>query len=104
MLVISAAQKNQGQLIKRPRTGFEIVADGRADRVAWAELKTAAVNATTVMNTGRVLMDVNADILAVVEAEHCIALKRFSDFVLTQVGGVPYENVMLIDGNGDRGI
>lgn len=99
-------RKIRGQLIKRPRTGmgFEIVADGRADWVGWAELKTAAVNAIAIMNTGRVLRDVNADILAVVEAEHRIALKQFSDFVLAQVGGVPYENVMLIDGNDDRGI
>lgn len=99
-------RKIKGQLIKRPRTGtdFENVADGREDWVDWAELKTAAVNAIAIMNTGRVLRDVNADILAVVEAEHRVALKQFSDFVLAQVGGVPYENVMLIDGNDDRGI
>lgn len=99
-------RKIRGQLIKRPRTGtgYEIVADGVNDWVGWAELKTSHVNAVAVMNTGRVLHEVNADILAVVEAEHRVALKQFSDFVLNQVGGTPYRHVMLIDGNDGRGI
>lgn len=99
-------RKIRGQLIKRPRTGnaFEIVANGREDWVGWAELKMVHVNATAVMNTGRVLKDVNPDVLAVVEAEHRIALKQFSSFVLGQVDGVPFPYVMLIDGNDDRGI
>ncbi|TDE10807.1 endonuclease/exonuclease/phosphatase family protein [Dyadobacter psychrotolerans] len=99
-------RKIRGKLINRPKsgTGYTIDADGRGDWVGWAELKTAHVNARAVMNTGRVLRDVNADILAVVEAEHRVALKQFSDYVLDQVGGTPYEHVMLIDGNDDRGI
>ncbi|MCU0802208.1 MAG: endonuclease/exonuclease/phosphatase family protein [Rhodobacteraceae bacterium] len=56
------------------------------------------------MNTGRVIRDMNADILAVVEAEDRIALKHFSEGVLRAVGGVPYPNIMLIDGNDTRGI
>ena len=34
------------------------------------------------MNTGRVIRDVQADALAVVEAEHRVALKQVSDYVL----------------------
>ena len=34
------------------------------------------------MNTGRVIRDVQADLLAVVEAEDRVALKQFSDYVL----------------------
>jgi endonuclease/exonuclease/phosphatase family metal-dependent hydrolase len=56
------------------------------------------------MNTGRVIRDVDADIIAVIEAEHRIALKQFSDYVLAKVGGKSYPHVMLIDGNDDRGI
>jgi hypothetical protein len=40
----------------------------------------------------------------VVEAEGRMALKQFSDQVLAEVGGRPYERVMVIDGNDDRGI
>ena len=95
----------RGQFIKRPRSGSpEIVADGRASWVGWVEHKTAHVNETAIMNTGRVICDVDADIVAVIEAEHRVALKQFSDFVLAKIGGKPYPHVMLIDGNDDRGI
>jgi endonuclease/exonuclease/phosphatase family metal-dependent hydrolase len=99
-------RKVRGQFIKRPRTNgtLEIIADGRADWIGWVELKKAHVNETAIMNTGRVIRDVNADILAVIEAENRVALKQFSDYVLKKVEGTPYTNVMLIDGNDDRGI
>lgn len=99
-------RKIRGKLIRRPQSGnaFEILASGRDSWLGWVELKTAPVNAIAILNTGRVLKEVNADILAVIEAENRIALKQFSDFVLKQLNGTPYENVMLIDGNDDRGI
>lgn len=95
----------RGRMISRPHgKPFVLVAKGRDDWVGWAELRTAAVNEIAVMNTGRVIRDVDADILAVVEAEDRVALKQFSDQVLHEVGGRPYERVMVIDGNDDRGI
>lgn len=95
----------RGRLISRPHNKpFVLTANGRGDWVGWAELRTAAVNEVAIMNTGRVIRDVDADILAVVEAEDRVALKQFSDQVLTEVGGQPYERVMVIDGNDDRGI
>jgi endonuclease/exonuclease/phosphatase family metal-dependent hydrolase len=98
-------RKNRGNLIKRKKDGtVEITASGRGDWVGWVEHKTVHVNDIAVMNTGRVLKDVDADIVAVIEAEHRIALKQFSDYVLKNVGGTPYPNVMLIDGNDPRGI
>ncbi len=91
--------------ISRPRNRpFEIKAGGRNDWVGWAELRTASVNEIAVMNTGRVIRDVDADILAVVEAENRVALKQFSELVLKEVGGVPYAQIMVIDGNDQRGI
>jgi endonuclease/exonuclease/phosphatase family metal-dependent hydrolase len=68
------------------------------------ELRTEPVNAIAIMNTGRVIRDVDADILAVIEAENRVALKQFSDYVVHEVGGVPYDQVMVIDGNDQRGI
>lgn len=98
-------RKIRGQFVRRPQTGDPvIIANGRADWVGWVELKTAHVNETAIFNTGRVIRDVDADIIAVVEAENRIALKQFSDYVLQQVEGQPYPHVMLIDGNDTRGI
>ncbi len=104
-------RKIRGKIVKRPKTGpMTVVADGRASWVGWVEHKTAPVNDIAIMNVGRVLRDVGADILAVVEAENRIALKEFTDIVLLSVNaetpgtGTRYASVMLIDGNDTRGI
>jgi len=95
----------RGRIVSRPRGEALIFkATGRGDWIGWVELKTAPVNEIAITNTGQVLRDVDADILAVIEAEDRVALKQFSDFVLDKVGGTPYSQVMVIDGNDDRGI
>jgi hypothetical protein len=95
----------RGQLWRKPKTGpLQIVAKGRADWLGWVELKTEPNNAESVMMTGRVIRDVDADILAVIEAEDRVALREFSSIVLQKVEGEPYKQIMLIDGNDDRGI
>ncbi|MFP9139493.1 endonuclease/exonuclease/phosphatase family protein [Devosia sp. XGJD_8] len=98
-------RKIRGAFWKKPRNGpLEIVANGRGDWVGWVELKTEHNNAVAVMNTGRVIKEVGADILAVIEAEDRVALMQFSDQVLKKLDGAPYDEIMLIDGNDQRGI
>jgi endonuclease/exonuclease/phosphatase family metal-dependent hydrolase len=108
---LALVRKIRGKIFKRPKSGgIEVVATGRDSWIGWAELKTAPVNEIAVMNTGRVIRDVDADILAVIEAENRVTLKQFSEFVIDKVKGEvdqvirPYTNIMLIDGNDDRGI
>ena len=98
-------RQNRGKLLKRPKAGgIEIVADGRDDWIGWVELKTGQANELAMDHTAMVMRDVNADVLGVVEAENRITLARFSEQLLRKVGGTPYESVMVIDGNDDRGI
>lgn len=96
----------RGKLLRRPTDGsdVEVVAAGRDDWIGWVELRTAPVTETAIMNTGRVIKDVNADVLAVIEAEGRVELNLFSRIVLKEVQGEPYEQVMVIDGNDERGI
>ena len=96
-------RQNRGKLVKRPASGPEIVANGRKDWVGWLALKTEAVNEIATRMTAQVIKDVDADILAVVEAEDRIALSRFNDQLLRNVHA-QYDSIMLIDGNDDRGI
>jgi endonuclease/exonuclease/phosphatase family metal-dependent hydrolase len=97
-------RQNRGHLLRRPQTGPpEVVADGRGDWIGWLELKTEAVNEIATEMTARVIQDVNADILAVIEAEDRIALSRFNEQLLKPVNAT-YRAIMLIDGNDDRGI
>ncbi len=87
----------RGNLLQRHQGGDpEVVAGGKADWVGWAELKTAPVDAIAVVNTGRVMRDVDAHVLAVVEAEDRVSLKTFDQFVLDRV------NDELPEGRGRR--
>ena len=98
-------RKIRGRIVSRPRNKpIKVVANGRKDWIGHIELKTAPINEIAVRNTGKVIRDVDADILAVIEAEDRKSLEMFSKHILEKVNGVPYEEVMLIDGNDDRGI
>lgn len=95
----------RGRLFARPRGApVEIAASGRSDWIGWFELKTEPVKEVATLNTARVMQLVGADVICVVEADHRINLSRFNRDVLPMVGADPYEQVMLIDGNDDRGI
>jgi endonuclease/exonuclease/phosphatase family metal-dependent hydrolase len=98
-------RKNRGTLLKRPQGGgIQIVADGRDDWIGWLELKKEAVNEVATQNTARVLDLLQADVTVVVEAEDRISLCRFNEQVLKLVGGALFDQIMLIDGNDERGI
>jgi len=99
-------RQNRGHLLKRPKSGgVEVVANGRGDWIGFVELKVEEVNEVATVNTARVINDVDADILGVIEAESRPALLRFSQNVIGKtLGGRPYAHAMLIDGNDDRGI
>lgn len=98
-------RQNRGRLLKRPRTGgVEIVAGGRGDWIGWVELTTDRVDELAIVNTARVIHDVAADVVGVLEAESRVALKRFTDAGLLTAGKARYPHVMVVDGNDERGI
>ncbi|MEC5385279.1 endonuclease/exonuclease/phosphatase family protein [Uliginosibacterium sp. H3] len=98
-------RQNRGGLVKRPRTGgLQIVASGRTDWVGSLDLIQAPVDEEAMRNTARVMMDLQADVLAVVEAESRPALSAFNTGIVGGLGGIPFAHVMLIDGNDSRGI
>jgi endonuclease/exonuclease/phosphatase family metal-dependent hydrolase len=98
-------RRNRGELLRRPKTGgIEITASGRDDWVGSLELISEPIGHTAISNTARVIDNLNADILAVVEAENRTALLAFNERVIESIGGVPFRHVMVIDGNDERGI
>ncbi len=80
------------------------MADGRADWLGWLDLKMEAVNETATRMTAKVIEDIDADVIGLVEAENRPSLLHFRDDVMTGNGAGGYQHVMLIDGNDDRGI
>jgi endonuclease/exonuclease/phosphatase family metal-dependent hydrolase len=98
-------RQNRGKLVRRPQNAaMEIVADGRDSWIGWLDLQKEAVNETATENTARVLNLLGADVVVVIEAEDRISLCRFNEQVLDLVGGTLYDQIMLIDGNDERGI
>jgi endonuclease/exonuclease/phosphatase family metal-dependent hydrolase len=98
-------RKIRGQLLTRPRTGaVAVAATGRADWIGWVELKTEHVSARATENCARVIRAIAPDVMGVVEAEDRTTLCRFNKQVLPMVGCDPFDHVMLIDGNDERGI
>lgn len=83
----------------------KIVAKGRGAWVGWVELVREPVDEIAQDNTARVLRDVAADVLVVVEAESRPVLRKFHEILSARLGAPEhYAHIMLIDGNDDRGI
>jgi endonuclease/exonuclease/phosphatase family metal-dependent hydrolase len=98
-------RRSRGKLLRRAKAGgLEIVAEGRADWAGSLELKDEPVDEVAMRNTARVINDLKADVLAVVEAESRPVLEQFNLQIIKAVGGQPFRHVMVIDGNDSRGI
>jgi endonuclease/exonuclease/phosphatase family metal-dependent hydrolase len=96
-------RKNRGSFDREPTDAsenVEIIAEGRGDWIGWVELATEPVTEAATRMTARVIQDVAADVIGIVEAEDRPALVRFNKELL---GGF-YEHIMLVDGNDERGI
>jgi endonuclease/exonuclease/phosphatase family metal-dependent hydrolase len=94
-------RENRGDFLKQPRNGAaEIVATGRGSWIGWVELITEPVNETGTRMTAKVITEMAADILCVVEAEDRPSLVRFNEELLA----ARYGHAMLVDGNDPRGI
>lgn len=98
-------RRNRGALVRRPDTGgLVVVADGRADWVGSLELRLEATNAIAMRSTARVIAELGADVLGVIEAENRPALAEFNRVLVPAMGGIALAQVMVIDGNDERGI
>ncbi|MEU9267915.1 endonuclease/exonuclease/phosphatase family protein [Streptomyces sp. NPDC048251] len=86
-------------------TRVEVTAKGRFAWAGWAELGQDDFELDVVRNTGRVVSEVDADVLLTVEVEDRLTLERFNTQVLAgALGRRPYPYALLIDGNDPRGI
>lgn len=94
---------NHGDFDRQPagETGsVEVIAAGRGSWIGWAELAVETADEWATRLTARVIAEVDAHIIGIVEVEDRPALVRFNRDL---VGG-RYRHVMSIEGNDDRGI
>lgn len=98
-------RNNRGELLSRPKAGgITIIANGRADWVGSVELRSVPTNAVATRSTARVIAELKADVLGVIEAENRPALAEFNKVFVPAMGGKALREVMVIDGNDERGI
>ena len=104
--------------LKAKLRGFATINDlrGKHDQAVGAkewlggvELVRSEITDTAVKNTARVISDVNADLICLIEVEDRNLLQKFHDGLLEKdflkPSGKPgYEHILLIDGNDPRGI
>jgi endonuclease/exonuclease/phosphatase family metal-dependent hydrolase len=96
-------RKNRGSFDRQPQDSTQdviITANGRDDWIGWVELAKEPTDELGTRLTARVITDLAADIIGIVEAEDRPSLVRFNDEMLNGF----YHHVMLIDGNDTRGI
>jgi endonuclease/exonuclease/phosphatase family metal-dependent hydrolase len=80
----------------------KIKADGRAEWAGWIEFDRDVFDSEAVENTARVIAEINADVLCLVEVESRPAMVEFNKRFLKSKSRYPYK--LLIDGNDPRGI
>ena len=97
-------RQNRGNLVKRSHGNLEIVANGRGDWIGSVELKMEAVNEVATRMTAKVIREIGADVIGLIEAESRPSLVSFNKDVMARTTGFSYDHIMLIDGNDDRGI
>ena len=94
-------RENRGDFLAAPADAEpRIVAAGRSSWNGWVDLIVDPVDEIATRMTARVVADVAADVLCVVEAESRPSLVRFNEELL----GGRYAHAMLVDGNDPRGI
>jgi endonuclease/exonuclease/phosphatase family metal-dependent hydrolase len=96
-------RKNRGDFDREPQNtsqNVEITATGRDSWIGWVELEKEPVDELATRMTAKVIQEVDADIIGVVEAEDRPSMVRFNESLI----GDHYAHVMLVDGNDDRGI
>jgi hypothetical protein len=89
-------RENRGTFDREPQDvtqNVEIIANGRSDWIGWVELATEPTDEVGTRLTARVIQDVGADIIGIVEAEDRPSLVRFNKELLNDF----YGHAMLVD-------
>lgn len=102
-------EKLKGYVTIRDIRGKYYKARGADEWLGWVELTRSRADDLAIKNTARVISDINADVICLIEAENRPVLQKFHDSLLFDqflepAGKQSYEHILLIDGNDRRGI
>jgi endonuclease/exonuclease/phosphatase family metal-dependent hydrolase len=82
---------------------------GCKDWLGWVELTRGGAEDVAIDNTARVISDIDADVICLMEIEDRFSLQKFHDDLVVERFLQPankqgYERILLLDGNDDRRI
>ena len=81
----------------------EMMANSLTDWNGWVPLQTIPVDAIATQNKARVIAEVNADVLLLQEVEDRNSLLEFNNQFLPEFNGIPYRELLVLQGNDGRG-
>lgn len=97
-------RKRGGELYFQGRpSATEMKANLITDWKGWAEIKTLPLDPVSIQNKARVIAEVNPDILLLQEVEDRSSLVQFNKELLPSFNGVPFREVVVLQGNDERG-
>lgn len=97
-------KNTMGQLrIRKGLDGEMSKASHLTDWEGWAKVDSLPINEIAVMNKAKVIKEVNADILVVLEVEDRASLVNFNRHFLSSMGNSPYKEIVFLGTNDPFG-
>ena len=98
-------RKRQGELFLKQR-GFtnENRASQLTDWNGWIALHSVAIDHKAILNKARLVAEIDPDILILQEVEDKASLMDFNSIFLREYDIVPYDQVLVLEGNDARGL
>jgi len=97
-------RRRGGELFFRGcHSSFESKANSITDWNGWVALQTIPVDPVATQNKVRVVAEVNVDVLLLQEVEGRNSLLEFNNQLLPEFNGVPYRELLVLQGNDGRG-
>jgi len=100
----AVVRRRGGELFFRGcHSSAEIKANSLTDWNGWVALQTIPVDPVATQNKARVIAEVNADVLLLQEVEDRNSLLEFNNQLLPEFNGIPYRELLVLQGNDGRG-
>ncbi|MEM7485485.1 MAG: hypothetical protein AAF348_09770 [Bacteroidota bacterium] len=98
-------RKRNGSLyLKECNYSEEDRASERTNWRGWIPLRTVPISSQAIQNKARMIAEADPDILLVQEVEDKAALDSFNRLCLPEFGIQPFDQLLVLEGNDDRGL
>ena len=97
-------KRNGGLYLKECNYSQEERASEGTNWRGWIPLRTLPISSEAIQNKARLVAEADPDILLIQEVEDRATLNLFNQLYLPELGIQPFEQVLVLEGNDDRGL